>query len=334
MLLELRSEADAMLPWLNAPWRELQRRRANATLPHALLLGGPRGLGKARFAEAWARSLLCGHPDSEGNACGVCAACRQAAAGTHPDLRQLAPEGGKSIAVDAVRGLAEFLSLMSQYGGAKVALIAPADRMTMGAANALLKTLEEPPAGSLLLLSSDRAGLLPATVRSRCQRITFTVPPRDQALAWLAPQVPAGDAELLLALAAGAPLTALELAAPGVSESRADLWAEFEAVAAGRMDPVLAAERCKERGGNGCLQWMSTWVMDMIRLQWGVQARNTDLRGGLERLARACGRRRLFGYLDRLTGGLRNLEGSANPQLVLEDLLIGWAELTATRRGS
>ncbi len=180
--------SESIPPWLQAPWRRLQERRSGDRLPHALLLAGPSGVGKVLLARELAEALLCTAPRSDGRACGACRACRLINAGSHPDLFRLESVEGRAIPVEGVRALREVLALRSQYGGWRIAWIATAERMTNAAANALLKTLEEPGPQSLLLLVSDRPDLLPATVRSRCQRLALPIPPRAQALGWLMEQ--------------------------------------------------------------------------------------------------------------------------------------------------
>src|SRR3569833_523405 len=188
--------------------------RRGGRLPHALLLTGPQGMGKQRFAENWMAGLLCEAPDAEGCACGVCRSCQLLAAGNHPDYRQLTPpEEGKVIGVDQVRELIQYVALTPQYGRYKIALIHPADKLNINAANSLLKTHEEPPSHSLLMLVSARPRRLPDPVRSRCQLVHFSPPPDEVAAGWLAIQVSVAAPGQLLKLADGAPLRALELAA-------------------------------------------------------------------------------------------------------------------------
>jgi len=324
-------------PWWDDAWRYLQRRRESGRLPHAVLLAGPQGIGKGAFAEEWARALLCETPVAGGRACGRCRACRLSAAGTHPDRFRLDPVEGRAIPIDAVRALCGFLTLSGNYGGWRVALIVGAERMTIAAANALLKTLEEPGARTMLLLVSDRAGMLPATVRSRCQRIVFPLPPRAAALAWLNANAGGEEVDGALARAGGAPFAALEWIRSGAEDPRPELVRELAAVAGGRTDPAAAAQRCAARGAGETLRWLSSCVMDMVRLRCSSQPavlRHPDLREPLQRLAAACPPQRLFRYLDRLGAGEREAAGSMNDQLLLEDVFIEWRELSAPlRRG-
>jgi DNA polymerase-3 subunit delta' len=231
-----RDVACTALPWLPLlPWQIQAARAALAQgerWPHALLIYGARGIGKHAFALNCALALLCESSDIDGLACGKCPGCRYAIAGQHPDLMRLelveidADDGGlktlDTITIDRVRALVEFVQLTSHRQRAKVAVIAPADRMNAPAANALLKTLEEPPAGTYLILVSDAPGRLPPTILSRCRRLAAPQPTTNDAQAWLAGQGVA-DPALALAQAGGAPLSALAHADPAfVAERR--LW--------------------------------------------------------------------------------------------------------------
>ena len=181
---------NTLLPWQQEQWRNVMERLRAASLPHAILLAGPGGLGKNRFAALLAQTLLCETGAATGRACGHCRSCLLYAADSHPDRRIVAPlEAGKAIVVDQVREAGRYLTQTSQYGGYKTLIITPADQMNVNAANSLLKTLEEPAAWSLILLVSDRPGRLPATVLSRCQRLNFTAPESRQAQQWLVEQI-------------------------------------------------------------------------------------------------------------------------------------------------
>jgi DNA polymerase-3 subunit delta' len=204
-------------------------------LPHAILLFGPRGVGKLALAERVSQLLLC--EGKQPRPCDACDACRWFRAGNHPDFRRLEPEAlakeppsdaeeeapaasKKSkqpsivIKVEQVRGLADFLYVRSHRGRLRVALVHPADDMNENAANALLKGLEEPPAGAVFILVSHRPAQLLPTIRSRCVSVPVPLPPHEAALAWLSSQS-IKDPARWLAYAGGAPLRALEYAAQG-----------------------------------------------------------------------------------------------------------------------
>ena len=158
-------------------WALLQARINTQRVPHALLLSGSAdGLmnaGKIQFTRYFAASLLCDACRTDtGLACGGCDACRLFAAGSHGDYLQVVPEeGSRVIKIHQIRALCEELGLTSQRGGYRVAVIAPADAMLGAAANGLLKTLEEPRPGVVIILISAKMGAIPMTIRSRCQRL-------------------------------------------------------------------------------------------------------------------------------------------------------------------
>jgi len=150
------------MPWHAEHWARLQARRARDAMPHALLLCGPEGLGKRDFMRRFAEGLLCQHPN-DGEPCGQCRSCLLFAAGTHPDFATLSfglrKDGVQrsEIVVDQIRDLSARLSMSSQFGGWQIVCIDPADAMNAAAANALLKTLEEPSPQTLLMLVADAA---------------------------------------------------------------------------------------------------------------------------------------------------------------------------------
>jgi DNA polymerase-3 subunit delta' len=343
-------------PWNEAKAIALQRDRQH--LPHALLFAGPKGLGKNALATWLAQLLLCAKPSSEGNPCGLCQSCRLFAAGSHPDLHVLQPEANykssdsliaqyalryapadKSkeskdstvIRIDQVRSLIEDAQTRPQIAACKVMLLSPADTMNVNSANSLLKLLEEPPPDSYLVLAADHPARLPATIRSRCARMEFRAPPAETAQAWLQAQnLSSSDAKLLLELAAGAPLTALEYAKTDFLGQRATLLGDMEHLAGGQDDPLGCATRWKALGTERCLLWLQGWLSDLMLI--AIQANterlhNPDLRPRLQALEKRLNLKQLFSFADRVAQGRSLLGGPLDEQLLLEDLLISWTEL-------
>jgi DNA polymerase-3 subunit delta' len=189
-----------------APWQRRIYEQATAALDagrlgHGLLFCGPAQLGKRAVAERLAQRLLCQQRAADGEPCGTCRSCHLLAAGTHPDFQVISfvlnKEGTRlrtEIVIEQIRRLSEQMALTPQYGGAQVAIIDPADAINHAACNALLKTLEEPVPGRYLWLVSAHPARLPATIRSRCQRLEFRLPPQAEAMAWLNAQGHAGAA--------------------------------------------------------------------------------------------------------------------------------------------
>lgn len=226
------------LPWHHNVYDRFQKVLAQDRAPHALLISGSAGGGIEHLAALMAGTLLC-HA-SESRPCGICDGCRMAQAGSHGDYRWLAPEAGKrALGIDAIRHGVSFIQQTPAFGERKVMVIAPAHAMTVAAANALLKTLEEPPGNGHLLLVSARPSDLPATVRSRCQLMQTSAPSPDQALAWLQAQCDGkGVATLSVALEAadGEVMTAMQWLQNGdlatITELRSQLSALLDGVSA------------------------------------------------------------------------------------------------------
>jgi len=306
-------------------------RLRTANLPHAMLLVGAGGLGKNRFAASLAQTVLCETGATSGQACGHCRSCLLFAANTHPDQRLVEPiEAGKAIGVDQIREASRYLSGTSQYRGYKTLIITPADQMNLNAANSLLKTLEEPPPGTLILLVSDRPSRLPATVLSRCQRLNFVPPAIQLASRWLAEQIgPEQDPALALDLAEGAPLRALQLVEDGVLSTRLEVMKELEVLAGGQGNFSKVAERFLKIGVQQTLYWMYNWTADMIRLlATGNEGSmlNQDVKERLAIHARNSGLQGAHDYLRYLTEALRLVDRQLNPQLLMENILMTWQE--------
>jgi DNA polymerase III subunit delta' len=320
-------------PWQRAQWQRLQQARASGRIGHAWLLAGPAGLGKSAFAGALAHSLLCDRPGPTGEPCLRCRACHLVAVGTHPDLEWIGPEEpGKPIKVDAIRAYCERSSLTAQIGYHKVAILEPADAMNSAAANSLLKTLEEPSPSTILLLVTAAAHRLPATVRSRCQRVDLPLPDPVEALSWLRGQVGDADAALALRLAVGAPLAALAYADATLLAERSSRLREFVAVAQGRDDPVRVAQAWLASNWGRLLDWLVGWLLDLLRLRAGAaepaQLANPDQAQVFQRLAGQVDSKVLFAVVDQVLEARRATGSNLNHQLALEGLLIRWAART------
>lgn len=317
-------------PWQQSQWRSLIQRHRAGRLPHALLFNGPAGVGKLDFAQRLAQALLCESPNDNGEACGHCRSCQLFGAGSHPDFMLNRPEeAGKEITVGTIRELVAYQTLTPQYGHGKVAIIEPAERMNGSAANALLKTLEEPSPGTVLLLVASRPALLLPTIRSRCQPLLFPAQNGGAALAWLTDQL--GNAEqaaLLLAISSGAPLRALALAGGDAIERRNKLFDGFAAAAEQRADPLDVAADWAQLATAEVIAAVMGWYADMVRLRIvgsAAQLGNPDLRERLQALAEHVDLADLFQQLERLQETARVMRGQLNAQLVCEELLLGWS---------
>ncbi len=335
---EAMASGIGILPWHEEVWARLQRARHDDRMPHALLFSGPEGLGKHAFVRLFAQSLLCDSPDARDLGCGSCRGCHLFLADTHPDFRWLAPEPdakSREIKIDAVRAANDADHLTAQSDGYKITVITPAEQLNMAAANSLLKTLEEPSSRSLLFLLSSRPSGLPATIRSRCQPVDFRMPSESVARAWLQQRVPADQVDLALGLGGGAPLAALGLVESQLLTDRAEVLAQFMAVVKDGQDPVAIVEDWQKRDIDLLLNWMSGWLIDMLRLQTGEQPPalfNPDQQVPLGECAQRLDPRRLHRLLQDTYAARGSAANNLNPQLMLEKLLIDWSETIGDQR--
>ncbi|HEX7965068.1 MAG TPA: DNA polymerase III subunit delta' [Gammaproteobacteria bacterium] len=342
MLLTL---AAVPLPWQRELWEMLAARLKEGRLAHGLLISGQPGLGKGLFAAAFAKFALCREPKG-GHACGHCSSCSQFAAGVHPDYNHVTFEEreGKAgeegalkmnISIEQVRELVGRVQLSSQYGGRKLAVIEPAEGMSHAAMNSLLKTLEEPPADTLLLLVSSAPGRLPATIRSRCQLLAVPTPDPAVARGWLEARERREDWGVLLGLTGGAPLAALELAASDIGPRRKAFFEALARLRAGQANPVMLAAHPKERYPE-LLRLLWSMVSDLILVKSGAADAvvNRDQLPLLQKTAEGIHLRSLHAFLDRIQAAIQALDSSANRELAFTVLLSDWAEGLNDMKGS
>lgn len=329
-------------PWNAALFRQLVADPAH--MPHAILLHGPAGVGKLALATELARWALCEKPSNEGG-CGVCDACNWFEQGNHPDFRRVEPvdpeaeddaparktpkKGGRLIKVETIREITRFLELTSHRGGWRVALIQPAEYMNPAAANALLKTLEEPPARVLLLLVSHQVGRLLPTVVSRCRQVAVPLPAREPALAWLRDAGIGETFEALLAEAGGAPLTAFSYAEPERS-SRRDAFLDL--LAQPRQLDACQVAQTYQSGLAEAWGWLSRWLHDLLAQRLAGQTRYfPDRSDALARISAVSGLPELLAFQRELTQGGRWLRHPLNAALLLESWLIRYSEIAGAR---
>lgn len=325
-------------PWNLAVFRQLTRDRER--MPHALLLHGPAGVGKRDLALGLAQWALCGSPGVDG-ACCRCDACNWFSQGNHPDFRQVEPaepdaeegakparKGGRQISVEAVRAIGEFLALSAHRGGWRTAVIHPAEHMNSAAANALLKTLEEPPSRVLLILVSHQPGRLLPTVLSRCRKVPVSPPSAEDALNWLRQQGVESPDDVL-AEAGGAPLTALGYADPERSARRSAFLDQL--IRPDLMDPCDLAKSHQDPIGEAW-GWLSRWVVDLVSLRLAGAPRYFQGRAEFaDRLAREADLASLLELQRELGEAARWLRHPLNSQLLLESWLIRYIQVTRGR---
>jgi len=320
-----------ILPWQQPLWSVVSEARAQDRLAHALLLAGPAGVGKRQFARALAQALLCETPGAQGGACGRCRGCVQFEAGSHPNLFWLQPlyddktdKHKRDISVEQLRDLGDKLVLSAHYGGAKVVVMDPADALNVSGVNALLKTIEEPPPKTYMLLVSERPMALAATLRSRCQRLRFTPPADAEARAWLLDQEPTlagATLDRALEMAQGAPLRALAGHRAGVLALQGKWRTDWLDVAAQKRTPTAAAIAVgKDR--EQVAAWLAAFIVflaELLRARVGGQ-QAADLGNLPARIAMPG----LQALIDEAYESARRITTSASPQLVVESLMIAW----------
>jgi len=327
-------------PWFHSVWNAVLAQRDRSH--HALLLHGPAGIGKSDFAAELTRAWLCESPAADGTACGRCAACGWVEHGSHPDLRVLSPaveetaegaEGatrtGKAsaastdIKIDQVRALERFVGVGGHRAGCKVVRIDPADALNVAAANALLKTLEEPGADTRFLLVTHRPDVLPATIRSRCLAVPLPLPAAATAIDWLVAQTGATrtQAAQWLAAAGGAPLRARGFADPATASTHRLVVETLSSLP--ETSVVRAADALNGIEPSVWVGMLQSWIADLQRCCVGAEPRFFPERAArLRVLSQATS----LHALDRLARGIatlaRAVDHPLNPRLMIEDALL------------
>lgn len=326
-----------MYSWQISNWQKLTSSQVNKRLGHGLIFHGAAGIGKKAFATEFAHWLMCEHPLDD-KACGNCKSCQMLQGESHPDLLYLSPEEeGKAIKVDQVRNLIEKISLTNHSLGYRVIIISPADALNINASNSLLKSLEEPPENTILILVTDKPSKLMATIRSRTQMIRFDLPESEQSLQWLSQQN-IDNAELALNLSAGAPLAAMDMLNDDGLQIRDNLFENWQQLASGKADALESAAMWVKDGlkikANLPLNWVSSWILDMIRCLQGANAEsmvNTDYAQSLQNLARQVDLKSIYGLLDRLNDTIRLTDSPANQLMLIEGFLLHWSGLKRSK---
>lgn len=328
--VEVLAQNNRPYSWQTKQWQHvIDQLRANR-LPHAILISGPAGLGKGHFAKLVAQAALCEQLTAAGYPCARCTSCHHYQADSHANYLYIGPEKeAQAIKIQQIRDLIHFLSQTNAHGGRRIIVIEPAEQMTIAAANALLKTLEEPGADSCLLLVSHFPSLLAATIRSRCQQMSFAPVTTEQAIQFFKAQqdVPADtDISLLAKLAFGTPLNLLRALSENQLQQRVLFWQQWHKVLQLAQDPIVAASQLLKMDLLDLIMWLSQWVLDMIRIKFNLnheQLINIDYQAELINFSKRIHLYALFSYWQYLIMTKRTLlEGiNLNKQLVIEDLV-------------
>jgi len=321
-------------PWLLPATAALAGARETGRMAHALLIHEAPGTGGDWLAAWTAALVLCER--GQAAPCGECAACRRVASFQHPDVNWVRPqEESRQIRIEQVRELSADLALTSHGGGYKLGIIAPADTLNRFAANALLKTLEEPPARTLLILVASEPSRLPPTVLSRCQRLRIRAPERGESVAWLNTVRGTADWDAALDTVGEAPMQVAQADPAELAEVGADTRGTLDALTAGRTDPVAAAERWARSQLPLRLLYFEKWLTERIRRGERDGALLAEMRAGpyLSGAAPFLNIRELFGLIDEVRDLRATLDVPLNRGLALEALFRRIASAGGVRNG-
>ncbi|MFS0753933.1 DNA polymerase III subunit delta' [Noviherbaspirillum sp. 1P10PC] len=337
------------LPWQVEAWSQVMQMRER--FPHAVLLHGPQGVGKTQFAEQLAQALLCEAPLPDGHACGQCLACGWFAQYAHPDYRRVRPESmedagavddagaetgkaakaekgvSKEIRIEQIRALANFINVSTHRSGRRVVLLYPAEALNAIAANALLKTLEEPPPATVFLMVSHNIDRLLPTIVSRCRKVPLPMPGAAQALAWLQAQG-AAEAESWLAEQGGAPLAALAQSQAGSRDAVETLLAHLAKPAA---DAALkTADQLQKSSPADITAWLQRWLYDVFSVKFSGKIRYYPKhRREIDALAKRADANKLLAVMKSMNERRAIADHPLSPKLFIEDMLLDYSTVFA-----
>ena len=327
---------STQVPWLQNAWFEWSEHRAQNRLGHAYLIQAANGLGVEVLVRQVAQLQLCQSPIAEGKAqqaCGNCSGCHLFAQQQHPDFYHLQRlEDKKEISIAQIRELIDKQNQTAHQGGYKVIWIQEVERLSISAFNALLKSLEEPGANTLFLLTSAQAASLPATIRSRCQKVNVPQPSLADSMAWLQKLLPQQDEALIkkaLRLNWSAPLSAYDWIVQGRFNEEREWQAAIAGVANGQKNlSKVAADWLKWSEPEVVFDYFYAWVLAKIRkLGYGLDA----LPAG--EISKAQTQLQQWLHFQQAVSLAKNdWQANANKELVFENLLMEWQRLEQAER--
>ena len=344
--------SNSIYPWQESSWQQLQLLRQR--MPHAILFHGAAGIGKSDFIEAFAQGLLCEAVLPDGHACGVCASCGWFSQQNHPDYRRVRPEAledeltgdgeegdgeakkttaksakapSKEIKIEQIRNLSDFMNISTHRQGLRVVVLYPAEALNMPASNALLKTLEEPPPGTVFLLSSNSLDRLLPTILSRCRKFALPMPSHAEALAWLKAQG-VSDADSWLREQGGAPLAAMAQAEVG---NRDDLEVLLQLLARPSVEGALkVAEKLQKVPLSAQVSWLQRWLYDVFSYKLAGNIRYYPrYEKELAAIADKIHVSRLLAAIKGANERRATADHPLSPKLFLEDMLLDYTACCA-----
>ena len=306
-------------PWFATPCGEVNAAIAADRLAHGLLIHEDPGAGGMQLAHWIAQRVNCREPSRA--PCGECQECRWIAANQHPDVTRLSPEeDSQYIKIEPVRELIADLTLTAHGRGYKVAIFSPADALHANAAQALLKTLEEPSKRTLILLVTSQPSRLLPTVRSRCSKLRLPGPRREAAVNYLESARGAGPwADALAATGAG-PFTLIDADPAALSKLRNDTIATLQDIGSGNLQPPAVAERWAKDDLSTRLSCLESWVTD--RILESAPIRDVTHLSGAALPPKIC---RLFEFSDAIRDMRKLAHTPINKTMAVEALLWRWA---------
>ncbi|WP_339802045.1 DNA polymerase III subunit delta' [uncultured Marinobacter sp.] len=338
-------ELTHTMPWLADAAETLAQALDQNRMAHAVLLTGDRGVGKRRLANAFAALLACERrtPGSR-QPCGQCRQCQLVEGESHPDIRVYQPEKSKMIKIDQIRALSAFAVASPQVGALKVIILDRADQLNINAANALLKTLEEPVADVVLLSLQETGRPVLPTIRSRCRVLPIATPNEAAALAWLAQQTVTATADsvapgpdhseaaVALRLAGGAPGLALTYLNSGFLEQRKTAIEAFRQFMKGAVTVAEATRSFRSLGHEAVLWLMENWAADLARVTSGGAARDHDLAEVVGYLAKNNAPWRAHEIAEEIRESRLAMVNNASLDLEISRLLMCWQALMPRRQ--
>ncbi len=307
----------------------LRRAVMEGRISQGLIFAGPVGVGKHRFALALAQAVNCENP-KEGDACGRCPQCLKIAEGEHVDVQTISPEG-QFIKIDQTRKLSSDAQFRPREGRRRVFILDEAHRLNLNAANSILKTLEEPPSTSLIILVTSKPYALIETIRSRCRMLSFAPLSNVELESFLAANYPrpAEETRLLARLARGSVGRALEIDLGEYREKRRFIIEIVEAVSVKRDAVKLlnAAEymsrKLEREEFEKHLDTLLILLMDVFHLKLGRSTlTNADIPDHLARIAEAMSMELIIDWVEKIEALLQSLTRNLNRHVAMDAMLV------------